>query len=101
MKAHQERALEAGLSEFDRTVRQRRLVRGSMAIAAIMMALGTAVWLLASRESQRREMLPAYVELIHTPTQLGEQLALAEACERVGFEGRRMYLVDCTPRSNP
>lgn len=99
MKPNQQRALEAGLLEFDRTMRRRRLIRTSTAFAAIVMALGAALWLLDSRASPRRDVLPAYVELIHTPAQLREQLALAEACERVGFEGRRIYLVDCTPNT--
>lgn len=99
MKTHQQRALEAGLLEFDRAVRRRRRIRASTAFAAILMALGAALWLFDSRASPRHDMLPAYVELIHTPAELREQLALAEACERVGFEGRRMYLVDCTPNT--
>jgi len=99
MKAHQRRALEAGLSEFDRIVTRRRLLRRSAAAAAIMLALGTSGWLLTARSKQRPSLLPAYVELIHTPAQLGEELALAEACERVGSEGNRIYLVECNPGS--
>lgn len=98
MNEQQRRTLDAGLAEFDRVVRRRRWMRGSTAIAAFMITLAASGWLLGQRRTPAREALPIYVELIQTPAELGEQLALAEACERVGFEGNRVYLVDCTPR---
>lgn len=99
MKSHQQQALEAGLSEFDRIVKRRRRVRSAAAGVAMALAVGVPGWLLAQRPTHAHEQLPAYVELIHTSAQLGEELALAEACERIGMEGSRLFLVDCTPRS--
>jgi hypothetical protein len=40
--------------------------------------------------------LPAYVEIIRDDWQLTAELELANACERIGREGGRLFIVECT-----
>jgi hypothetical protein len=102
----QEAMLARGLAEFDgvqtRRRRRRRALGGAVAACATIVAAVIAVQALtpphATSDDEPRQVavgLPAYVEIIRDDWQLTAELELANACERIGREGGRLFIVEC------
>ncbi|MFO0962239.1 MAG: hypothetical protein U0625_04965 [Phycisphaerales bacterium] len=115
MKEHQIRALEQGLAAFDAAQTSRRRRRRTLAAALVVVVAGTGAAILlrgpapvdppllagspgapGTVVAAARRPLPAYVHLIEDSTQLALELEEANACERVGRRGSRVYIVECT-----
>lgn len=110
MKEYQRIALERGLAEFDRAVARKKMRRRAVTGGALALAL-VAVALLATRFGigsnngtprpdnplvAARPPLPRYVEVIEDDAQLTVELELASACERIGRNAGRIYVMECT-----
>ncbi|MDZ4828900.1 MAG: hypothetical protein SGJ09_01720 [Phycisphaerae bacterium] len=110
MKEHQRIALERGLAEFDRAVarrktRRRAVTGGALALALVAVALIATRFGIGSNQGTPlpnvqfvavRQPLPSYVEVIEDDAQLTVELELASACERIGRNAGRIYVMECT-----
>ena len=111
MNEQQVRALDLGLKEFDRVVARRRRVRRGAGVAVFVLIAGTAAFFLLRTQitiepkpgivAIAHRQLPAYVEVITDDTRLALELEVANACERVGRKGDRVYIVECTATHEP
>ncbi len=113
MNERRTQMLAAGLDAFDRRVENRRrwrragagLVLTALVVAALAGVLGGPPGVVPAPAPgsglQARRPLPAYLEIIRDDASLSSELALADACERVGREGDRVFLVECAAAPTP
>ncbi len=105
----QEAQLARGLAEFDgsarRRRRRRRAIGGALGACVTIAAALLAVSALTPPQGaggksdpaqQFAQGLPDYVEIIGEDWQLTAELELANACERIGRDGGRLFIVECT-----
>ena len=106
MKEHHRIALERGLNEFDRAVDRRRSRRRAVTVGAmglVVVVVATVAMRLNSTTTPPIQpkiiairALPSYVEIITDDAQLTVELELANACERIGRNAGRIYVMECT-----
>ncbi|MCE9620501.1 MAG: hypothetical protein K8R92_11435 [Planctomycetes bacterium] len=110
MNDHHARILERGLAEFDKAVARRRSRRRAGIAAAVMLIVFGSYFLLPVVGTEFRNQnlvatahrpLPAYVEVINDDAHLALELEVANACERVGRRGDRVYIVECNSSHEP
>jgi hypothetical protein len=103
--------LERGLAAFDAAVAARRARRraaaGAVALLAVVAGALIAQRFLAPAAMPDADLrlaarsLPDYVQLITDDEHLNVELALADACERIGRSGGRVYVVECSAPTRP
>ena len=97
-------ALERGLAAFDAALAarraRRRAARVGLALLAVVVGALLALRLLVPPPTEPTTIaarpLPAYVEIITDDEHLNVELALADACERIGRREGRVYVVECS-----